>query len=117
MEAKKRGQASQSVILNFVYTTVNSPDDAKKLAEMIVSKRLAACAHILPHGHSIYWWEGQIESSNETILILKTTADLAPRVVKAVRENHSYQCPCIVTIPVQSTDDYAAWLIGETRPF
>ena len=68
----------------------NVPDQAsaKKLAQHLVEKRLAACVNILSPCVSIYHWQGKIESVNEIPLLIKTTADRYAAVEQAIRELH-----------------------------
>lgn len=98
---------------------VTAPDDAEadRIARDVVGQRLAACANIIPGMRSLYWWQGNLEAATETVLILKTTAGLADRVVEAVRKLHSYEVPCIVTVRLEGGNPgFLRWIEAETRP-
>jgi len=84
----------------FVYICCKNVQEARKIAGHCVSERLAASGNILPNMESVYWWDGDINSANEAVLILKTTKDRYEEIEKAVNLLHSYECPCIVTLPV-----------------
>lgn len=100
----------------FVYTTFPSLVEAEAVAGMIVERRLAACANILPGMISHYSWEGQMQRGKEVVMILKTRASLAEAVRVAVREHHSYETPAIAVIALDSIDeDYLGWILAQTR--
>ena len=99
----------------FVYVTVESPDEARILARDVVERKLAACANILPGVTSIYRWKGIIQEDSETVLILKSTADNIAALTEAIRENHSYDCPCIVALPIEGGNTgFLEWIDQET---
>jgi periplasmic divalent cation tolerance protein len=99
----------------WVYVTCKSEAEARLLARRALEKRLAACANIFPVS-SLYWWNGAIRSSKETAVILKTRASLARALVKELENAHSYDVPCIDSIPVLTMNrSCAAWLASQTR--
>jgi periplasmic divalent cation tolerance protein len=102
-------------MFQFIYITVATPEDARKIAAAVVEERLAACANIIPGMTSVYRWQGKTEEGNETVLILKTRADLFPAVEKRVRELHGYSVPCIVALPVAAGHaPFLRWIEEET---
>jgi periplasmic divalent cation tolerance protein len=99
-----------------VLTTAANPDEAAMLAGTLVEERLAACASLIPGVQSIYHWEGQVESSTEALLLLKTTADLLPALEARLRELHSYQIPEFLVVDVDSgSHSYLDWLQASVR--
>jgi len=99
-----------------VYVTAPSLEEAESLARLAVESRLAACANILPGMRSLYWWRGKLERGDETVLLLKTTEALAPALTEALMAAHSYDCPCVVTLPVTGGNpDFLRWINDETR--
>lgn len=101
--------------LCMVYVTASDKDEARKIAEKVVSMRLAACANIYDGVTSIYWWEEKVQDDQEATLIMKTRESLLPQLKDAVRGAHSYSCPCIVAIPIVFADkEYSDWIIKET---
>ncbi|WP_432869240.1 divalent-cation tolerance protein CutA [Microbispora rosea] len=100
-----------------VRITVGNPDEAKKLASVVVRRRLVACAQVIGTIASTYWWEGQVQQAQEWLLLMKTTADRFDDLAACVRELHSYEVPEIVAVPiVQGTPDYLEWIRRETAP-
>ena len=106
--------------LIFVYVTVSSQAEADKIARALVEERLVACVNILPGMRSIYRWadeggESRIDSADEIVLIAKTRIVLFEKVQERILALHSYQCPCIVGLPVAAASPaFATWLASET---
>ena len=86
--------------INFVYMTAGSKDEAVNIGKELVASRLAACVNILDNMNSIYLWQGEIQDDAEVVIIAKTTEDRIPELTKKVKSIHSYDCPCIVSLPV-----------------
>jgi len=94
-----------------VLSTAGSEDEARMIARHLVENRLAACVNIVPQIESIYRWKGKLESSQEWLLLINTTADRFPAVRDAVRELHSYDLPECIAISVEDgTSDYLEWI-------
>ena len=94
-----------------VLMTAGSHDEAMRIAEALVEKRLAACVQILPGMDSIYLWEGRIERSSETLIIAKSTQDKFEDLETAVLSLHSYDTPEIVALPITAgSTPYLEWL-------
>ena len=101
-----------------VITTTETPDDGKRLAQKLVEQELAACVQIVPQICSIYRWQGQIEQSGETLLLIKTTQANFDELVTAIQSLHSYQTPEIMALPVtHASADYLAWLRQSVKSF
>ncbi len=99
----------------FIYVTVPSDTLAQKIAEAVVSERLAACANIIPGMKSLYRWEGKIEQRAEAVLTFKTQEKLYPAVEARVKALHSDETPCIVALPLTAGNaDFLQWIETET---
>jgi len=99
-----------------VYITAPNREQARRLACTLVEERLAACANILSDVESHYWWQGKLESSNEVSLILKTTSSLETALIARAKALHPYDCPAIVTMPIQNGfQPFLDWIAAETR--
>lgn len=98
-----------------IYVTASSTSEAEKISEKIVHARLAACANIHDGVESFYWWEDKFQKDAEAVIIFKTRKSLLSKLEKAVKEVHSYSCPCIVALPISyASKDYQKWVIRET---
>ncbi|MEE8445521.1 MAG: divalent-cation tolerance protein CutA, partial [Alphaproteobacteria bacterium] len=98
-----------------IYITAASADEAATIARTLVAERLAACANVFPPVRSFYWWEGKVQDDAEVVLIAKTRAALVPRLIERVKALHSYDCPCVVALPIEAGNpEFLAWIDGET---
>jgi periplasmic divalent cation tolerance protein len=96
-----------------VLMTAASAEEATRIAEMLVSKQLAACVQILPEMKSIYVWKGVLQREPEVLLLAKTTRACFNRLEREVRELHSYETPEIIALSVaEGSADYLKWLIS-----
>ncbi len=94
-----------------VYVTVESAEEGKRLASALVEERLAACVNRLGPVQSTYRWKGQVERSEEHLLIIKTSEGLFDRLNKRVQELHSYSVPEVIALPiVDGNEGYLKWL-------
>ena len=100
----------------FIYITAKNKKEAEAIGRFLVKERLAACVNIIDKIESIYWWEGKIQEDKEVILIAKTKENLTDKLIKAVKQIHSYDCPCIIVLPiVGGNKDYFDWIKKETK--
>ncbi|MFF2079250.1 divalent-cation tolerance protein CutA [Kitasatospora sp. NPDC058162] len=98
-----------------VSTTHDAEHKARELAALVVRQRLAACAQVYPV-RSVYWWDGEVQDAEEWRVDLKTRADLADKLAEFIGENHSYDTPEIIGVPVVTgSTAYLDWVNTETR--
>jgi periplasmic divalent cation tolerance protein len=93
------------------FSTAGSEEEARKIANLLVERKLAACVNLVPQIESIYRWQGKVESSREWLLLIKTTEKKFPELQKAIRELHSYEVPELIAIGIEDgSADYLAWI-------
>lgn len=98
-----------------VYITAPDILAATSLSRMLVELRLAACANIIQDLKSVYRWEGEVRVDDEVAIIAKTRKELVPPLIAKIRSMHPYDCPCIVTWPIDTGNpDYLDWIRKET---
>jgi periplasmic divalent cation tolerance protein len=97
-----------------VLTTCGSLEEARSIAQTLVTRQLAACVNIAPQIESVYRWQGEVESATEWLLVIKTTAEVFDRLRETLTELHSYELPECIAIAVE--DGSAAYLdwIGQS---
>ncbi len=94
-----------------ILSTAASADEARKIARELVERRLAACVNIIPQIESIYRWQDKVESAQEWLLLIKTSAAKFAAVRDAIRELHSYDVPECIAIKVDDgSPEYLRWL-------
>jgi len=95
-----------------IVTTTEKKEDAEKIAEQLVKKRMCACAQVSGPINSWYWWEGKVESSEEWQVKLKTVAEKYGEVEEAIKAIHPYDLPQIVALPVANAlKAYTDWVV------
>ncbi len=100
---------------NLIYMTTETEADAERIGRALVGERLAACINIVAGMRSMYWWDGAVQQSSETILIAKTRTSLVDRLTERVRELHAYDCPCIVSLAIDGGNPaFLDWIDAET---
>ncbi|MEO5874260.1 MAG: divalent-cation tolerance protein CutA [Streptosporangiaceae bacterium] len=98
-----------------VTTATDSRQEAASIARAAVEERLAACAQLFGPMASTYWWEGEIETAEEWMVVFKTTADRFEELAGLITERHSYDTPEIVATAVAAgSADYLAWIGDQT---
>ena len=94
-----------------VYAIFADAEEAERIGRAMVEERLAACANILGAIHSLYRWQGEVQSADEVAALFKTSRATADALIARIAALHSYDVPCIVTWPIDKlTAAYAAWV-------
>lgn len=98
-----------------VLTHMPDREQALALAGSLVAARLAACVNVGAAVESMYHWQGEIETSNEVPLTIKTRAALLRPVEAAILAQHPYELPEIIVVPIiDGLDRYLHWIAAET---
>lgn len=99
-----------------VLTTTGEREEAERIARILLERRLAGCVQVLGPVSSLYWWRGRIEEAEEWLCVIKSREDLYEELEKTIRENHSYEIPEIIAMPVVSgSRSYLEWMSTELR--
>ena len=99
-----------------ILITASTDEEARKIANGLLAQRKAACVNIVPGVSSLFWWQGQLDSAPESLLIVKTKASLLGEIVALVKEIHSYEVPEIIALPViGGNQDYLDWIDAEVK--
>lgn len=94
-----------------VTTTTNARDEASNLANILVSRKLAACVNIVGPIQSVYSWQGKIVNDEEYKLFIKSFENHWESLKKCIKENHSYKVPEISMIIIAGMHtDYLNWM-------
>lgn len=99
-----------------VTTAVDNAEDAQAIASAVVGQRLAACAQVIGPIQSTYWWDGDVQVSEEWLCLIKTRADLFDQLSAVVHQVHPYDVPELIATPVVAGGKaYLEWLQGELK--
>jgi len=102
--------------INLIYMTAGSKDEARMIGKALISAGLAACVNIIENMYSMCMWDGKLQDDTETILIAKTTKERLSDLIEKVKSLHSYECPCIVSLPVSDGNPaFLNWIANEVK--
>jgi len=97
---------------------VTAPDlkTGRRIAQLALDARLAACVNLVPGLESHYWWRGKIEQGAEALMIFKTTTRNLVALEKLVLKNHPYDtAEFVALVPNEVTERYLKWWTGQVR--
>ena len=99
-----------------IVTTVENEDDARKIAELLVERRLAACVQIVGPVTSYFRWDGKIDTAREYQVIIKSRNDLFSELESVLTDAHPYDVPEILATPILAGGEgYLNWLSEELK--
>ncbi len=84
---------------------------ADTIARRLITDKLAACVNILPGLTSVYEWQGEIETAQEHLLLIKSHQDRFAAIESAIKQTHPYQLPEIIAVAIErGSSDYLKWI-------
>ena len=94
-----------------LYITTANREEAILIGNALLQKKQVACINILDNITSLYWWQGVVENTQETLMIAKTFDSYIEPVMELVRSMHTYTCPAILSVPLNNGNpDYITWM-------
>ena len=98
-----------------VITSCPDKATAVDIAERLLAAKLAACVNIMPDVMSLYMWNGKQETAHEVLLQIKTTSNVYPALQACITENHPYEIPEVIALPVVAgLPAYLQWANEQT---
>lgn len=92
------------------YVTTKTKDEAKFIAKALLQKKYIAGVNIFPL-ESLYWWKGEIRKEEEFALIMQSTGENFAKIEELVKTLHSYEIPCILSLPLeQGSQNFLNWI-------
>ena len=106
--------------LSVFYVTINTHEGASKLASILLEKKLIACCNIIGNTQnpitSIYTWKDKVENDSEILMMIKSRTELLPEIVQTVKENHPYDVPEVIALPILGGNpSYLQWVLDNTK--
>jgi uncharacterized protein involved in tolerance to divalent cations len=99
--------------MEVILVCINFPnrESARRIGTALIEKQLAACVNIIPEVESIYQWKGEVKTEIEVMAIVKTTASRYKQLEAYVLENHPYDVPEVIGLPLsQGSESYLNWV-------
>lgn len=85
-----------------VLSTCPGSISSKKIAQELVTEKLAACVNVIPGVQSFFSWVGKVDTANEYMLVIKTTRECYPALEKKIKKIHPYELPEIIAVPIDT---------------
>lgn len=100
-----------------IFITASSIEEAKKISQGLLGKKLVACVNIIDDLKSLFWWQGKIDQAKETLLVAKSKKTKFPAIIKLVKSLHSYHVPEIIALPIIGGErKYLKWVDDSINP-
>jgi len=100
-----------------VVMTTSTKEEATKILQRLLEERLIACANIVGPVSSLFWWKDKIDKATEFLVLMKSHRKLFNKLLKMVKENHSYEVPEILALPILGgLPSYLSWLEANLQP-
>ncbi|MBL1142038.1 MAG: divalent-cation tolerance protein CutA [Proteobacteria bacterium] len=107
---------SNDVNYILVITTCPGSISSKKVAQELVTEKLAACVNIVPGVQSFFSWVGKVDSANEHMLVIKSTLNNYAALEKRIKKIHPYELPEIIAVPIETgLAGYLDWISKNTK--
>lgn len=98
-----------------IYCTTTDIAEAHQISHKLIEEKLVACVNIIPLIESIYRWEGEIESTKESVLFIKTVDENVTKTIQRIKELHSYDVPEILVLDlIDGLPEYFDYVRKET---
>ena len=99
------------------FSTFPDADTARRIARELVDLQLAACGNVIPQIHSVYRWQGKIETADEALAIFKLPASRYAEFETKLRSLHPYDVPEIISSRIDDgLPEYLRWVIDSCSP-
>lgn len=96
---------------HLIYCTCPNQESAQQIAQRLISDRLAACVNMLPGVSSVYEWQGQIETAQEHLLLIKSPKAHYAAIEAVIKALHPYELPEIIAVAIETgSAEYLQWI-------
>lgn len=93
------------------FCTFPNAETANRIARELVEAQLVACGNVLPEIHSVYRWQGKVESGDEALAIFKLAANRYSAFETKLRSLHPYDVPEIISFRIDhGLPEYLRWV-------
>lgn len=98
-----------------IHWTAGGIEEARRVCRFLVQERIVANAQIVPWIESIYMLDNEIETEQETKVVLKTTSNRFDQVREIIESNCRYEVPEITFVTIDGgNQNFFSWLKEST---
>ena len=102
---------------SIVLVTAPNVRTARRIAKATLNAKLAACVNLVPGIESRFWWEGNLNSAAEVLMLFKTTNASLPKLERLILSQHPYETPEFVVLPIsRGNRRYLSWISSVNNP-
>ncbi len=99
-----------------VLITTKDKEEASKICQSLLEKKLVACVNCIERVESFFFWKGDIDNEQEVLLVAKTKRDHFKEIVRIVKELHNYDVPEVIALPIiDGNPEYMRWIDESVR--
>ena len=96
---------------NVILVTTKDKEEARKISGVLLERKQAACVNIIPGVESMFRWDGEIQTEQECLMVIKSESKCYDAIEKTVKEFHSYDCPEVISLLIEEGNpEYLQWL-------
>ena len=94
-----------------ILITAADTGEAQRISGVLLEEKKAACVNVISGVNSLFWWDGKLDSAQESLLVVKTKTSLLPEIINLVKREHGYDVPEIIALPIiGGNPDYLEWI-------
>lgn len=99
-----------------IHWTSGTLDEARHISRFLVQERYVACAQIIPWIESIFQWDNQLETVQESKIVFKTRLENYDKIKEIIEQNCKYEVPEITWMRIEGGNQaYLNWLNESTK--
>ena len=100
--------------LVLVKTTTATRQNATQIVKALFDQKLVACIAIAPIT-SFYIWGGELQSSEEFVLEIKSRKSYYSQIEACILANHEYDLPQVLQLDILDVNkEYQNWVYKQT---
>lgn len=100
-----------------IQTTTDNDEWTTKLVKALLENKISADVQIA-RIDSHYWWNNSIQNKAESLLSIKTRAELIKKAEEVIKTCSEYEVPQIIAIPIIAGSlDYLDWIKENTSSY
>ncbi|WWO98798.1 MAG: divalent cation tolerance protein CutA [Candidatus Dasytiphilus stammeri] len=94
-----------------ILCTVPNEEWALKIANKLLTEKIAACITYWINAKSLYYWNDKLQNTTEVQMLIKSDALHQTELLRVLKNMHPYQIPEILSLPIRDGNkQYLSWI-------